>query len=248
MSPGRRIPLRTSPVLAALLLFAAPALHAQTAPAMTAAAPQATMLTLAAEASAQGEPDVADIGAGVVTEASTASAALTANATQMTNVIAALKKAGIAERDIQTSGLSVQPKYTYRQNQAPLLAGFQASNQVRARIREPRDTGRVVDALVQAGANRIDGPSFAIDKPEPLLDKARAEAVAIGRARAELYARAAGMTVRRIVDIREASLPGIQPLPQPRMAMMAMEASADTPVAPGEVQLTARLQMTFELQ
>lgn len=239
--------MRILPALAALLLLSIAPAHAQPDRGMSGTEPQGTMLTLSAEAFAEAEPDVADIGAGVITESATASAALAANATAMTSVIDALKKAGIAERDIQTSGLSVQPKYTYRQNQAPLLVGFQASNEVRARIRNPRDTGRVVDALVGAGANRINGPSFAVDKPEPLLDKARAQAVAIGRARAELYARAAGLTVSRIVEIREASLAAVQPLPQPRMAM-AMEAAADTPVAPGTVQLGAQLQMTFALE
>ena len=207
-------------------------------------------LTLSAEAEVQAAPDIADIGAGVVTQAADAQAALAANSTQMTRVVAALRKAGIADRDIQTSGLNLQPQYRYEQNQAPILTGFQASNRVQVTLRDIKGSGKVIDTLVKEGANQIDGPNFRIDKPEPLLDKARAEAVRKARARAELYAQAAGLKVKRITSISE----GFQqrpPMPMPRMASadsIQVSAAAAPPVAPGEVGLVAQVTMTFELE
>lgn len=208
-------------------------------------------LTLSAEAEVQAAPDIADIGAGVVTQAADAQAALAANSAQMTRVVAALKKAGIADRDIQTSGLNLQPQYRYEQNQPPALIGFQASNRVQVTLRDLKGSGKVIDTLVQEGANQIDGPTFRIDKPEPLLDKARAEAVRKARARAQLYAEAAGLKVKRITSISE----GYQqrpPVPMPRMAssdaITVSGARAAPPVAPGEVGLVATVTMTFDLE
>ena len=226
--------------LMAAALAAAPAL-AQVAPAT---------LTLSAEAEVQAAPDIAEIGAGVVTQAADAGSALAANSAQMTRVVAALRKAGIADRDIQTSGLNLQPQYRYEQNQPPILTGFQAANRVQVTLRDIKGSGKVIDTLVKEGANQIDGPNFRIDKPEPLLDKARAEAVRKARARAELYAQAAGLRVKRITSISE----GFQqrpPMPMPRMASadsIQVGAAAAPPVAPGEVGLVAQVTMTFELE
>ena len=202
------------------------------------------LLTLSATSEVQAAPDIASIGAGVVTQAADAQTALASNSEKMVRVVAALRKAGIAERDIQTSGLNVQPQFRYEQNQPPALTGFQASNRVQVTLRDVKSTGRVIDALVKEGANQIDGPEFRISNPEPLLDRARAEAVAKARARADLYANAAGLSVKRITAINE-GFEQRPPMPMPRM--MAMEASAAPPVAPGEVALSATVTMAFEL-
>ena len=204
-----------------------------------------TTLTLSATSEVQAAPDIAAIGAGVVTQAPDAQTALSANSEKMVRVVAALRKAGIAERDIQTSGLNVQPQFRYEQNQPPVLTGFQASNRVQVTLRDVKSTGRVIDALVKEGANQIDGPDFRVANPEPLLDRARTEAVKRARARADLYAAAAGLSVKRITAINEGFE---QSQPMPKMRMMAMEASADAaPVAPGEVSLSATVTMAFEL-
>ena len=239
--------MTTSRIVAPIAALVAATLGATAALAQ----PAPATLTLSAEAEVQAAPDVADIGAGVMTQAAEAQAALAANSAQMTRVIAALRKAGIADRDIQTSGLNLQPQYRYEQNQPPALIGFQATNRVQVRLRDLKGSGKVIDTLVTEGANQIDGPNFRIDKPEPLLDKARAEAVRKARTRAELYAQAAGLKVARISSISE----GFQqrpPLPMPRMASAdAIEVSASRaapPVAPGEVGLVATVTMTFELQ
>jgi uncharacterized protein YggE len=207
-----------------------------------------TLLTLTATSDVQGAPDVADIGAGVVTQAAQADVALRANSEKMTRVMAALRKAGVADRDIQTSGISVQPQFRYEQNQAPVLTGFQASNRVQVTLRDLKATGRVIDTLVAEGANQIDGPAFRIQNPDPLMDKARQEAVRKARARADLYAAAAGLRVKRIATISETQ--EFRP-PMPMMRAMAMDSvpsAPPPPVAPGEVGLTASITMAFELE
>src|SRR3954449_433603 len=137
-------------------------------------------------------PDLAIISAGVVTRSASASGAIQQAATRMARVREALRQAGIADRDIQTSNISLNPEYTYVNNQPPKLNGYTASNQVSVRFRDIANAGKILDALVSQGANQINGPNLTIDKPEAALDEARARAVAIGRARAELYARALG--------------------------------------------------------
>ncbi|MGQ5702517.1 SIMPL domain-containing protein [Sandaracinobacteroides sp. A072] len=207
---------------------------------------EATTLDISATADVRAAPDIAEIGAGVVTQATDAAAALAANSTRMNRVVAALRKAGVADRDIQTSSLSLQPQFRYEKDREPILTGFQASNQVRVTLRDLKNAGRVIDALVAEGANSIHGPQFRVEKPDPLLDKARTDAVALARARADLYARAAGMKVKRILSIRE-GVTSDQPMPMPRVAM-AMESRADSPVEPGEVQMAVTVSMQFELE
>ncbi len=211
------------------------------------AQPAPAMLTLSAEAEVHAAPDIADISAGVVTQAAEAQAALAANSAQMTRVVAALKKAGIADRDIQTSGLNLQPQYRYEQNQPPVLTGFLVANRVQVTLRDPRGAGRVIDTLVKEGANQIDGPNFRIADPDPLIDKARTQAVAKARTRADLYARAAGLRVRRIASISE-GFEQRPPMPMARMVAMDAGPAAAPPVAPGEVGLVARITIAFELE
>jgi len=203
------------------------------------------------EVSATGEvtrvPDVAVISAGVATRSQTASAALQQNAARMDRVIAALKAAGVAERDIQTSSISLNPEYRYVENQAPKLTGYSASNSVNIRFRDIRNSGKVLDALVAEGANQINGPTLTIDKPEAALDEARANAIANGRARAELYARALGKRVARVVSISESGRS--YPVPPPMPVMMEARAqAADTKIVPGDQKLEVTVSMVFDLQ
>ena len=192
-------------------------------------------------------PDLAVISAGVVSRSPTASAALQDTADKMTRVIAALKRAGVADRDIQTSNVSLNPEYRYPENQSPQLVGYTASNSVTIRFRDIRNSGKILDALVAQGANQISGPSMTVDKPETALDEARAKAIAVGRARAELYARSMGLRVVRIVSVNEGG--GYAPPPPMPVAMYARgERDSSTPVQPGEQKLQVNLAMTFELQ
>ena len=227
------------------------------AAAPTAAAAQAVQATVPAiagtrlEVSALGEatrvPDLAIISAGVVTRQATATAAIQENATRMERVIAALKRAGIEERDVQTSSINLNPESRYQENRAPQLVGYNASNQVSIRFRVMRNTGKILDALVAEGANQINGPTLTIDKPEAALDEARLKALAAGRARADVYARALGKRVARIVSISESG--GSSPIPPPMPMMMEARAQGgDSKILPGEQKLQVTLSIVFDLQ
>lgn len=221
------------------------------APAFAQATPERPITGTRLDVSAQGEvtraPDLVTIGAGVVTQAPTAGAAMTENARRMTATIAALRKAGIAERDIRTSALNLSPQYRYGQNQPPVITGYQASNQVNVRFHDIARAGAVLDALVAAGANQISGPDFEVEQADAALDEARAKAVAKARARAELYAKAAGLHVKRILSISESGGDYRPPRPPMMMQMAAREAS-DTTVAPGEQSLSVTVAVSFELE
>ncbi len=233
---------------ALLLLLAATAPRALAQPAAPpAVSAQPTLVTLSAEARVERAPDLAVMTAGVLTEAPTAAEAMRANATRMSEMLAALRRAGVAERDIRTSSLTLQPSYDYQERRAPRLVGYRASNQVSVRLRELDRAGRVIDAMVAAGANQVSGPDFQLAEPDPALDEARTRAVARARARADLYARALGMRVRRVVSLSEGFERVPPPIPVARSAM-AMEAAADTPIAPGELELMARVTLTVELE
>ena len=231
----------------------APAIAAaQTAPAVS---PGGTLLSISAEGKVTRAPDLATFSAGVVSQGKTASEAMTANAADMTRVIAALKKAGVADKDIQTSNLSLSPVYQPQRNlpdgtvepAQPRIIGYQTNNTVSVRQRKLADMGKVIDALVTAGANQVNGPGFELDDPEPAQDEARTAAMKKARARAELYARAAGLKVGRILSISESG--GWSP-PQPvmyRMAAMDSAPAPSTPVQAGELQMTANVSVQFEL-
>jgi len=231
------------------------ALSAAAPTAVAAQAVQAPMPAIAGtrlEVSATGEaarvPDLAIISAGVVTRQTTATAAIQENATRMERVLAALKRAGIEERDVQTSSINLNPEYRYQENKAPQLVGYSASNQVSIRFRDIRSTGKILDALVAEGANQINGPTLTIDKPEAALDEARLKALAHGRARADVYARALGKRVARIVSISESG--GSFPVPPPMPMMMEARAQggADSKILPGEQKLQVTLSIVFDLQ
>lgn len=193
-------------------------------------------------------PDVAVISAGVVTRSPTATGAIQDAADRMSRVLAALKRAGIADRDIQTGSVNLNAEYRYPENQAPQLTGYTASNTLTIKFRDIRNSGKILDALVAQGANQINGPNLTIDKPESALDEARAQAIATGRARAELYARSLGLRVVRVVSVSESGGYTVPP-PAPPVPMMMARAERDsTSIQPGERKLQVTLAMTFELQ
>jgi len=208
-----------------------------------------TRLDVSATGEVSRVPDVAIISAGVQTRSATATGAISQNASRMDKVRAALKAAGIADRDIQTSNISLNPEYRYQDNQPPQLTGYTASNQVNVRFRDIRNSGRILDALVAQGANQINGPSLTIDKPEAALDEARADAIAVGRARAELYARSLGMRVVRLLSVTEGSGFGNpSPIVMMRAERGAATGAADSKIDPGEQQLQVTVSMSFELR
>jgi hypothetical protein len=193
-------------------------------------------------------PDVAIISAGVVSRAASATAALQDSATRMSQVVAALKRAGVRDPDIQTSNVSLNPEYRYPENQTAQLVGYTATNQLTIRFRDIRNSGKILDALVAQGANQINGPNLTLDKPEPALDEARAKAIAAGRARAELYARSLGLRIVRVVSVSEGGGYAVPPPPPPMPMMMARGERDSTSIQPGEQKLQVNVAMTFELQ
>lgn len=220
--------------------------HARPAADLAASATQGTLLSVSATAEASRTPDIATLSTGVVTQAADANAAMRDNAVQMDRMLAALRAAGIAPRDIQTSGINLNPQYRYTENQPPAIVGYQASNTVNVKVRELARLGKVLDALVAQGANQINGPSFGIDQPEAALEEARLAAVKKAQAQAQTYARALGLQVKRIVSISE----GGASLPRPVPMMRAMAADAgfkETAVAPGESTVSVSVEMVFEL-
>lgn len=232
-------------MLSALALFAA------VFPAGTALAQSQAGATIAGtrlDVVATGEvtrvPDIVRIGAGVVTQAPSAVEAIRQNAARMERVRAALARAGVQPRDIQTSNVSLQPDYRYAENQPPQLVGYRASNEVNVRFRDIAESGRILDALVAEGANQINGPNLGLDRPEAALDEARVAALANARARAELYARSLNMRVRRVLLVSESGATLPQPMPVMRMAAQA----ADTRIEPGEQTLSVSLTVSFELE
>ncbi|MEN2786249.1 SIMPL domain-containing protein [Sphingomonas qilianensis] len=205
-----------------------------------------TVLDIAATGQTTRVPDLATIRAGVVTQNASAGAALAENAERLGRVLAALKRAGVAERDIATANVSLQPQYRYGENVPPVITGYQASNTVSVRFRAIARSGAILDALVKEGANQIDGPNLSIDRPDAALDEARADAIKRARARAELYARASGLTVARIVSIAEnGENAGGAP---PPMAFRLAKAESDTQIAPGETDVTVTLSVRFLLK
>lgn len=224
-------------------------LAAHQADAQTVAQPviSGTRLDVSAEGAVTRAPDIATISAGVVTQALTASAAMQENASRMSATVAALKATGVADRDIQTGSLSLSPQYRYAENKAPEITGYQASNQVSVRFRDVKRAGKILDTLVAQGANQINGPVFSVEKADAAIDEARVAAIKTARARADLYAQAAGLKVKRILSISESQ--GYAPPPYPVPMMMSARAEkADTAIEPGEQKLSVNVSVSFELE
>ncbi|HEX2762429.1 MAG TPA: SIMPL domain-containing protein [Allosphingosinicella sp.] len=236
-------------ILATLIGMAAVPAAPALAQADSAAALRGTRLDVVATGEVSRVPDIARISAGVVTTAPTATAALEQNARQMASVRAALRKAGIEERDIQTSSINLYPDYRQdeRTGGTPQIIGYRASNELTVKFRDIASTGKILDALVAQGANQINGPMLSIDKPEAALDEARTKALTAARARADLYARALGKRVGRILSISEGG--GGMPVPMPMMRMAAQGAVRDsTSIDPGEQSVSISLAVSFELE
>lgn len=216
---------------------------AQTPPTATS---DGTLLTINADARTTRVPDIATLSTGVVTQATDANTALRQNSEQMAKVVTAIKAAGIADRDVQTTGISINPQYRYAENQPPAITGYQASNTLNVKVRDIARLGKVLDALVAVGANQVNGPNFEIDNPDEAYDEARVAAVKKAQARADLYAKTLGLRVRRVVSIHDGG-DNTPPAPIPGVMRMQAMDTAETPVSAGESTLSASVTMVFEL-
>ncbi len=214
-------------------------------PPMSSIQPETT-ITLTGKGSVAHAPDIAIISVGVTVEAKTAAEAMQQQATQMAGVFDAVKAAGIADRDMQTGNISLNPVYEYPNNARPRLTGYKASNQITIKVRKLDTLGKTLDAIVKGGGNTINGVSFSIDQPEKFQNDARIAAVKDAAAKAELYAQALGYKVKRVVTISEQDY---YPQPVPMMAMRMQDAGGapETQIAAGEVSLEQTVNVVFEL-
>jgi uncharacterized protein YggE len=189
-------------------------------------------------------PDHARIRSGVTTRAKTVKEASDANAKVMSTITAALLASGIGQTDIQTARFSIQPVYAPAQSGVePKLSGYSVSNQVEVRIREISKVGDILDRLVNAGATDVGNIEFLHSDPSQVLDQAREAAVADARHKAELYARAAGVNLGRVLSIREDAVSGA-PV---HFAREATSMAASVPIASGEDTLEARITVAYEV-
>ncbi|MCU9849054.1 SIMPL domain-containing protein [Defluviimonas sp. WL0024] len=214
--------------------------------ALPAAADEVTPATISVtgEGRVEAAPDMATVSLGVTSEAATAAEAMAANSEAVAAVIGKLRGAGTEDRDLQTTGLSLGPRYDYDgSGGAPKLAGYVASNMVTVRVRALDTLGGVLDAVVSEGANTLNGLSFGLQDDQAALDEARRLAVADAARKAALYAEAAGVKLGRVVRIGEQ---GGQMPPMP-MGAEAFAKSADVPVAPGELNLSSSVLVVYEI-
>ena len=207
--------------------------------------PGMSRLTVAGTGESRVAPDMASIQLGVTTQAASAAEAMRQNSARQAAVIAALTGAGIEQGDIQTSGLNLNPVMDYGEGRAPTVTGYQASNMVTVRVRDVPRLGEVLDAIVAAGANEINGIAFLRDDNAAAEDDARRAAVADARHRAEILAEAAGLTLGPVLVLRDTpAIEGPRPM---MMEARAAEDSASVPIAAGEIATTATVEMQFAL-
>ena len=217
---------------------------------LPAAADDARTLTIVGQADVSAVPDLAIVTLGVTSEAESAAGALSANNVAMAGVIETLRAAGIEARDIQTSGLSLSPRYVYPQRQGnaekPRLVGYTASNQVTVRLRDLARLGALLDKVVSAGATDIRGIAFDLQERNRLLDDARRRAVEDARRKAALYADAAGVRLGALMTLSEESMPVPRPVAARSFAAPAAAAPA-VPVESGEMTLEVRLRTVWRI-
>ncbi|HHW91854.1 MAG TPA: SIMPL domain-containing protein [Firmicutes bacterium] len=216
-------------------------------PVQAQAAEAARTITTYGEAQVSAAPDQANVTFGVDTEAATAQEALRANAAKMNQVLNALKGQGIPEAAIRTSGFSLYPNYEYVREgnwEARRLVGYRVSNSVRVETTDLENLGKLIDSTVTAGANVVSGISFSIRDTEKLEREALALAVKHARTKAEVLAGSAGGSITGIIAIEESGSAGFEPLRLEKAAAADM-AGAVTPIEPGQIQLTTRVQVTF---
>lgn len=205
-------------------------------------------LTVTAEGSVAAAPDIAVITLAVVAEAKTAQAALASNAKDMTAVIAEVKAAGVADRDVATSGLSVDPVYSDPEKSPdgrPRIVGYQVTNQITVRVRELAVSGGLLDAVIKAGANRVLGIGFEIEGVDALKDKALEAAVREARRKATLIAEAAGATLGPIRSLSTSE--GGMPFYRMDMARAAPPAAPKTPIMGGEQTVSVSATIVYDL-
>lgn len=197
-------------------------------------------ISVTGEGSIAAPPDRAQLDAGVASDGKTAREASSANNAAMAKVLQALKGAGIPDKDVQTSNLSLQPQYAPHRNGPAPIVGYRASNRVTVKLHDVGKVADIIDTLVKAGANDIGNVGFSVSQASKLLDEAREKALAGARRKAEIYAKAAGVTLGAPLSIAE----GGRPTPIFRSGMMA----TSTPIAQGEETLSVTVAVSWAIK
>jgi uncharacterized protein YggE len=213
--------------------------------------PPVPTLSLSATGTVTAVPDTAIITVGVVSEGETAGAALTENTAAMRKLIDEVLASGVPDRYVVTSGFRIEPRMVFPEpredgtQDAPRIVGYRVDNSVTVRIRELAKAGTLLDKVVQLGANQVQGIVFVVDDEAPLLDKARAEAVKAASDKADVYARAAGIKLKRILSITEQ--PDVQAFGGPLRRMSPAAADA-VPLQPGEQDISVTVSVAWEIE
>jgi uncharacterized protein YggE len=235
-------------ILTTLTILIAVAAGAQTS------APQASAfaetVTVEGTGHASVTPDRFTFTVGVQTVAPTVDDAVSQNNTRVAKIIAALKKAGAQDADIQTAQFNIWPQQDYRENQLPRILGYQVSNSITVRSTKVADAGRLLGIAIGAGVNTSSGINFEVSDPARGRDAGLRSAFEDARAKASLLAQAAGRSLGRVLMINEGTERAPQPYPMPTrtMAMESRVANADVPVESGTTELTFHITATFELR
>ena len=212
---------------------------------LAATATQAAGITVTGTGRVKYTPDIAYLTFGLQTEDATAAGAWKKNADAVKKVFDALKALGVKEKDLQTAGVSVNPKYNRKKDEEPQLVGYVATYDLSVTARKLADVGKLLDAAVDAGANRNVGIRFASANPEKMLDEARTAAVKEARKKAELYATGAGAGLGLVQSISEGTAGHYQ---EHRLAMpQAAKFSDSLPIAPGEQEMSVTVTLTYGL-
>lgn len=242
---------RTGGRLAAALALAAAVILLAPSVARADDRPAPATMSLTGFGEVAAEPDMATISSGVVSEGRTARAALDANNAAMAEVLAAMRRAGIADRDLQTSRFRVEPQYFQPpqgrdgRQEPPRIVGYRVSNQLAVRVRDLAALGAVLDLAVGLGANQVSGVSFSLAETAEPMREARTKAMADALAKAELYAAAAGVRLKRILSIDEQG--AVRPAAPVIARAMRAEAADAVPLAAGEIRLNAEVNVTWEI-
>ena len=191
------------------------------------------------------QPDVADLRLGVSVSRLRVDEARQDAAATMAAILSAMEAAGVPKKDVRTSLLSVQPRYEYRDNQPPKLSGYELANVVEVTVQDLARLGDVVDGSLKAGATSMDSLTFRLAEPAPAEREARILAIAEARARADVLAEAAGLSITGVSSIVE---DGAMPPPQPfAKAERMMAADVSTPVETGSLEVSVRVTVTYRI-
>ncbi|MGO4112681.1 SIMPL domain-containing protein [Rhizobium ruizarguesonis] len=245
MAPNYTRTVLMTALLALPLIAAAPAFAQEMKP-------REPVISVTGDGESSIAPDMAVVNLAVVKQAKTAREALDENNKAMNDVLAALKSGGIAERDLQTSGFSIQPQYNYPQpvdgqQQQPQLIGYQTINSITVRLRDLAKLGAVIDQSVSLGINQGGDIQFTNDKPDAVIDEARKNAVASAVKKAKTLSEAAGVKLGRILEINE-NVPRAMPQPVYRATMMKEASDAAVPVQSGENNYNVSVTVTFAIE